>query len=88
MNASGGGGAAIRKHKCTPVTTEGPMGGGPYNHHCKPRAVRPVMSLHSKPEVPSGGKLDVEDVDRRETYLGMMGLHTREEKEGFIKCGY
>ena len=61
----GGGDAANWRPQRLTGTTEGPMGGGPCEHHCEPWAVRPVTAIHSNMEVPNGGKLYVEDVQRR-----------------------
>ena len=46
-------------------------------------AVRPGTSFYTKMEVLSGGKLDLEDVEIRGTYLGTGGLHNRDETAGF-----
>ena len=34
---------------------------------------RPGTALHAKKEVPSGRKLDLDNVERRETYIGTGG---------------
>ena len=87
VQAGGGGDDASRIPQCQPGTTKRPTGGVICNNHCELWAVRPVTALHPKTEVTSGGKLDVEDVERMETYIGTRELHTRDESEVFLKCG-
>ena len=88
MRAGGGGEAASWRPQHLPGTTKGPKGEGPCDFHREPWAVRPVTEFCAKTEVASGGKLDVEDVERGETHIRTKGLHPRDKTEVFIKYGH
>ena len=70
--------AASRRPQRLPGTSKGPRGGAPSDYHREPLSDRPGTALHAKKEVPSGRKLDLDNVERRETYIGTGGgLHNR-----------
>ena len=87
MWAGGGGEATSRRHQRLTGTSKGPKGGAPRDDHCGPWPEISGTKLHVKAEVPSGGKLDVENVERRKTYLGMGRLHIRDDTTGILQVG-
>ena len=88
MWAGGGGEAASWQPKRLPGTYEGPKGEATSDCNPEPWVDRPGTEFHAKTEVTSGWKLDVENVERRETYLGRGGLHIRDKTTIFIQCGH
>ena len=81
MWARRGGEDASWQPQCLSGTFKVSEGGAPCDRHHKPWADRPGTEFHAKMEVPSGGKIGVEDVERGDTYLGTGGIHTREETD-------
>ena len=88
IQAGGGGESASCRPQRLTSTSKGSMGVVPCDCNRKPWSVIPGTEFHAKTEVTSEGKLDVEDVDRGETYLRTRGLHTRDKTTRFIKSGH
>ena len=59
--------------------SKGLKGGAPSDRPRGPWPDKSVATLRTKTEVPGGGELDVENVERGETYLGTGGLHIRDD---------
>ena len=87
MWSGGGGEASSRLPQRLTVTSDGSKGGAPSNRRREPWSDRPGTALHAKTKVLSGGKLDVENMEIRETYLGMGGLNIRDKTNRFLQCG-
>ena len=68
-----------------PGPSEGSKGGAPIYRHRDPWAGKSGTEFNAKTEVSSGGKLDVEDVERGETYIGTGGIYTREKMTRFLQ---
>ena len=88
MRAGGGGEAASCRYKRLPGTSKGPKGGEPNKRHSGPWTDISGTTLYAKTEVPSGGELDVENVERGETYLGKGGLNIKEDTDIFLQGGH
>ena len=87
MKAGGGGEASSCQPQNLTGTSKGSKGGAHCDCHRNSWAGRSDTEFHAKMDVPSREKLDVEDVERGGTYLGMRGLHTRDKTTIFIKSG-
>ena len=88
MWAGGSGEAASRQSQCLPGKSERPKGGAPSDHHRGPWPDRSGTTLRTKTEVLIGGQLDLDNVERREIYLGTGGLHIRDETTIFLHGGH